>query len=253
MSLHKAIYPKKLHSWFLKSDVHRLEEGQDESEKPFVGQGSSAESDADDEEHARRPVPPRRSCYRSGVSVVAIASIVLLGMIAFSVLVKDSRSGKVPNAPKAQVQGGSVVTAHCGTTPEEAQDRGCFWDIMSFGWMHPSCFDQEESARWAAEYGPWEWYTERPSNATDLRPLTADELPHTPVVWTTQGYHVQHCLYVLKMIHLAAMAESPVSNEGIELGHTDHCTKLIANPELVDYGEVNTRVHLLFVQCVTLT
>ncbi|QKX63212.1 uncharacterized protein TRUGW13939_10381 [Talaromyces rugulosus] len=150
--------------------------------------------DSSDEEHLSLPVTRKRSYCRSGASVVGIVSVVLLEMVAFAVLVTDSRSGKVPDSRPPQAQGGSVVTAHCGTTPEGAKARGCFWDIMSFGWMHPSCFDREESARWEAEYGPWEWYSERPGNETDLVPLTAEELPYSPVVWKTQGYHVQHCL-----------------------------------------------------------
>ncbi|XHG08998.1 hypothetical protein AWENTII_012080 [Aspergillus wentii] len=228
----------------------RLDELPDEeAEKPFI---TPTSSESDDEVFH----PKQKPWYRHIIPIAGIAVALFLGMIAFSILINDSKSGSVPDAPQPQVQGGSVVTAHCGTTPEEAQERGCFWDIMSFGWMHPSCLDQAESAKWAEKYGPWKWYTERPDNTTseeDLIPLTQEELPYTPVVWTTQGYHVQHCLYVLKMIHLAAMKEGPVSNEGIELGHTDHCAMLIGNPELVDYEEVNTRVHLLFVQCVTLT
>ena len=227
-------------------------QNKDEAEKAFLSSRSSVDESGGEEPLALLPVR-KRSWGRSCLSVGGIACIVFLGMMAFAVLVRDSRSGKVPDSRPPQTQGGSIVTAHCGTTPEEAQARGCIWDIMSFGWMHPSCFDYEESAQWETQYGPWEWYSERPGNATDLIPLTAEELPYTPVVWTTQGYHVQHCLYVLKMIHVAAMAGEAVSNEGIELSHTAHCTKLIGDPELVEYAEVNTRVHLLFVQCVTLT
>lgn len=210
-------------------------------------------SDYEDDEKFGGEVVTSRPWYSLAIFIAALAAIFLLGAVTFSKLLSDSRSGKVPNAPPAPVQGGSVVTAHCGTTPQEAQDRGCLWDIMSYGWIHPNCFDKEESARWEAEYGPWAWYVDRPNNETHLAETPYDQLPYVPVVWTTQGYHVVHCLYVLKMLHLAGMSANPVSNEGIDLGHTDHCVKLIGDPEYVDYDDVNTRVHLLFVQCVTLT
>ena len=187
--------------------------------------------------------------------IVALGTLLVLASYTFVTLLSDSRSGKVPDAPVPQFQGGSEVVAHCGTTPQEAQERGCFWDILSFGWSHPDCFDKEESDRWFAEYGPWEWHMgpEKPSNLSASQPLSLEELPYAPVVWTTQGYHIVHCLYVLKMIHVAGMRNASVTNEGIELGHTEHCIKLVGNPEFVDYGTVNTIVHLLFVQCVTLT
>lgn len=151
---------------------------------------------------------------------------------------------------------------HCGISAQEAIDRGCLWDIMSFGWIHPSCYDKEESDRWAAKYGPFEWYVddgqpvdekEQPLNGTLTQPLSLDEIPFSQAVWTTQGYHVMHCLYLLKMVHVAALHDAPVSNEAVNLGHTDHCVGLIGNVDLIEYDVITTPVRLLFVQCVTLT
>ncbi|KAH8648272.1 hypothetical protein BGZ60DRAFT_534953 [Tricladium varicosporioides] len=186
--------------------------------------------------------------------------VILLGVLAVAKLHSDSLRGDIPGAPLPQAQGGTVVTAHCGTNPQEAQARGCLWDIMSFGWVHPSCWDPAESARMEAKYGPWEWYTDKPFNITDQVPdvtgqvpLKMEELPFEPIVWTTHGYHVQHCLYILKMLHLGGMSGGSVSNEGIELAHTDHCVGLISDPAVTPYQKINTKVNLLFVQCVTLT
>ncbi|PMD46155.1 hypothetical protein L207DRAFT_417719, partial [Hyaloscypha variabilis F] len=131
-----------------------------------------------------------------------------------------------------QNEGGSQVLAHCGTNLEEAQALRCIWDIMNFGWIHPTCFDQVESDRWYDTYGPWEWYTEKPGNGTDAVRLTPEQLPFTPVTYTTQGYHVQHCLYIFRSIHVAAINSGPITNEGSSLGHTEHCAKLMADPVL---------------------
>ena len=189
-----------------------------------------------------------------------ILIVTLFGVLTIAKLRSDSLSGDVPGAPIPQVQGGTVVTAHCGTNPEEAQARGCLWDIMSFGWVHPSCWDPVDSARMEKKYGPWEWYSGKPFNSTtelpDLTgqvPLKMNELPFEPIVWTTHGYHIQHCLYILKMLHLGGMNGGSVSNEGIELAHTDHCVGLASDPVVTPYEKVNTKVNLLFVQCVTLT
>lgn len=194
--------------------------------------------------------------YSLPLVVVLFASVLLLGSYAFYTLVRDINGGNISTTNstqvQGQVQGGNVVVSHCGTTPEEAQERGCFWDIMSFGWVHPDCYDKTESDKWIAQYGPWEWHMGTEGTSEVGRPLSEEELPYTPVVMTTQGYHIQHCLYVLKMIHVAGMKNGTVTNEGIALSHTDHCIRLMADPAFTEHTEVNTRVHLLFVQCVSL-
>ena len=98
-----------------------------------------------------------------------------------------------------------------------------------------------------------EWYDELPgTNSTELRPLTSEELPYTPIAFTTQGYHVQHCLYIMKMIHQAGMKRIPLVDEGVGLGHTEHCIELMTNENLVPMKLVNTRLELLFLRCVEL-
>jgi hypothetical protein len=196
-----------------------------------------------------------------GISLLVL-TILLAGVFMLNILDEDSRSGVVPNAPPPTPQGGSVVIEHCGLSSQEAIDRGCIWDIMSYGWIHPSCYDKKESDRWLAKYGPFKWYIDdgqqqdeksQPLNGTLTQQLSLDEIPYTQAVWTTQGYHVMHCLYLLKMVHVAALHSAPVSNEAVNLGHTDHCVGLIGKTDLIEYDAVTTQVRLLFVQCVTLT
>jgi hypothetical protein len=120
--------------------------------------------------------------------------------------------------------------------------------FMSFGRTHPKCYNKAESDAWIDVYGPWKWY--RDHNATEL--LTDEELPYEPVVFTEQGYHVVHCIYIFKLLHLAGMSGNLVTDEAIPLKHTDHCVKLIASPKYTDFQHINTRVDLLFARCVTL-
>ena len=194
-----------------------------------------------------------RLWFRRAMHVLILICTISLGVVVFTFLVSDRKSSNISTAPKPQNEGGSTILAHCGTNPQEAQARGCVWDIMSFGWVHPTCFSQEESDKWYAEYGPWEWYAEKPGNRTDAVRLASEQLPFTPLVYTTQGYHIQHRLYIFKSIHIAGINSGPVTNEGITLGHTEHCVKLIADPNIQPFEDVVTRVHLLFIQCVTLT
>ncbi|KAM3064756.1 hypothetical protein ACMFMG_012069 [Clarireedia jacksonii] len=224
---------------------------------------SSSVSSIDEEEYS---LPSQRQTQTQNKHriffISVLLAIVVLGAVTLTALTKDSHSGIVPNSPPPPSQGGSQVVAHCGISAQEAIERGCLWDIMSFGWIHPLCFDKEEADRWAAKYGPFRWYIddgqpvdekEQPLNETLTQPLSLDEIPFTQAVWTTQGYHIMHCLYLLKMVHMAALKNAPVSNEAVNLGHTDHCVGLIGNTELIEYDTITTPVRLLFVQCVTLT
>ncbi|KAG4433711.1 hypothetical protein IFR05_010792 [Cadophora sp. M221] len=138
-----------------------------------------------------------------------------------------------------EVQGGSRVIAGCGMSPEEAKEKGCVWDLMSYGWTHPACYNKAESEKWLAEYGPWKWYNDL--NATE--PIADEDLPNSWLVYAEQGYHVQHCLYILKLIHLAAMSGHLVTDEAIPLAHTGHCTKMMSSPKYLDFKHTNTKRH----------
>ncbi|TGO73956.1 hypothetical protein BELL_0318g00010 [Botrytis elliptica] len=237
------------------------EENNGSDEKLLTSTTSSSVASIDEEDSSSTEKETRQQTHHRIFFISSILAIVVLGAVTLTTLLVDSHSGVVPNTPSPPSQGGSQVVAHCGISAQEAMERGCLWDIMSFGWIHPLCFDKEESDRWAAKYGPFDWYVddgqavdekEQPVNGTLTQPLSLDEIPFAQSVWTTQGYHIMHCLYLLKMVHVAALNSDPVSNEAVNLGHTDHCVGLIGNTDLIEYDAITTPVRLLFVQCVTL-
>ncbi|WQF81104.1 hypothetical protein CDEST_06118 [Colletotrichum destructivum] len=176
------------------------------------------------------------------ISTGLITALLLL----LVVLQTDHTSKEVVSWP--EFQGGSRVVADCGYSPEEAKAKGCVWDLMSFGWTHPACYNKAESEKWLNDFGPWKWYLDL--NAT--QEVAEKDLPYTELVYAEQGYHVQHCLYVLKLLHLAAMTGHPVTDEAIPLAHTGHCTKMISDPAYLDFKHINTKVDLLLARCVTL-
>lgn len=238
-------------------------ESSESNEKLLLSARSSSSASIDEEEYSASPqVQAKPRGYHKLFFISGLTSILILGAVTLTILTRDSHSGVVPNTPPPPALGGSKVVAHCGISPEEAIERGCVWDIMSYGWIHPLCFDKEESDRWAAKYGPFEWFVDDqppldengfPLNGTLTQRLTLEELPFAPSIFTTQGYHINHCMYLLKLVHLAALHNAPVSNEAVNIGHTDHCAGIIGSSDLVPYDKITTGVKLLYVQCVTLT
>ncbi|KAF9696964.1 hypothetical protein EKO04_005065 [Ascochyta lentis] len=193
---------------------------------------------------------PRHSSRRSWlVSALIVGSTSLtLGLLAFILVIAQRRHPGSTVSLWPTYQGGSQVVEHCGNSPEEAQELGCVWDLMSFGWIHPRCFKPDESQMWLEKYGPWKWYYDL--NAT--QEIAPEDLTTTGRVYTEQGYHVVHCLYIFKLLHMAGMSGHIVTDEAIPLAHTQHCVDMISAPKYTDFKHVNTRVDMLFARCVTL-
>jgi hypothetical protein len=225
-----------------------------DEEDPIISEGDSGldttlEKRRLDETRTRRwdkSVHLRREFWPAvGASILAILLVITV------LITTTSRRGHIIYPDRWDVhEGGSRTYHHCGNSPEEAKTRGCVWDLMSYSWVHPACYNKAESDEWIANYGPWDWYPQR--NSTKSEVLKDEVLPYSPLVWTQQGYHVVHCLYIWKLLHLAGMNGHLVTDEGIPFQHTDHCVKMISNSTFTTFDTVNTKVHLGFGKCVSL-
>ncbi|KIW09344.1 uncharacterized protein PV09_00245 [Verruconis gallopava] len=137
----------------------------------------------------------------------------------------------------------------CGSSPAEAKAMGCIFDVMSFAWTPPQCYDHETSQMYLNRNGPWIFYLDH--NAT--QPLEFDTLSEHEVVWTEHSYHIVHCLYAWERGHMA-MNKGKGTLIPSELGsidHTRHCVDL-----LDDVGEaaapakkVNAIAYLVYDSC----
>lgn len=98
----------------------------------------------------------------------------------------------------------------CGNTFEEAEAVGCKFDIMTFVYTPPACYDEEEALGAMDETsdlapsratGTWPWW--RYENHTDPLPQTVEALKSIKPVWTNNVYHRAHCLYLWRVSHRA--------------------------------------------------
>ena len=161
----------------------------------------------------------RRRC--NFTTIIAVVSSVLAAILLFTVAALLDHSHPSINYVPAitdnvqvggwpLVEAGGNVIVDCGGTPAEAKDRGCVWDLMSFSWTHPACYNKNESETFLAEYGPWKWY-ENVDNKPGAEVLDESDLPYMSMVWTQEHYHIAHCTYILKLLHLAVSLSAPIS------------------------------------------
>jgi hypothetical protein len=94
---------------------------------------------------------PRSSVVESLKSVLIIvllmAGIVLVTITAvkqaFPTLYTQGTAA--PSVKMASNPALDIMESPCGSTPQEARDRGCVFDNIVFAWLPPRCFDEDLS------------------------------------------------------------------------------------------------------------
>lgn len=117
---------------------------------------------------------------------------------------------------------------NCGTTPAEARRRGCHFDMLSFAWQTPECFDGENTSAFLA-HDAWKFYTEFNSTTQTVGLATALKGDATLVVdWK---YHVTHCTYMWRQMHRAYAVRGWIDEHLDGYGHTLHCQATLLDRE----------------------
>ena len=153
----------------------------------------------------------------------------------------ESLSGNAPSYSASSLGPPSSGPLSCGSTPTEASANGCTFDIMAFQYVPATCYEERimvtslssESHLVPAETGEFPWY--RWSNFTEPVPQTAVDLSRYTDIWTTNDWHLAHCLYMWKLLsHAVGRAVS--GEEGVyvladatEPEHLAHCNALLAD------------------------
>jgi hypothetical protein len=156
--------------------------------------------------------------------------------------------GHGPHANHGSAHSNTGIVA-CGSSPAEAKAMGCVFDVMSFAWTPPQCYDHATSQQYLDRNGPWIFYLDH--NAT--QPLEFEDLSDHEIVWTEHSYHIVHCLYAWERGHMAMnMGKGTmIPGEMGSINHTRHCVDL-----LDDVGEaaapakkVNAIAYLVYDSC----
>jgi len=119
----------------------------------------------------------------------------------------------------------------CGRTPTQARDRGCSFDLISFAWQTPECYDSDLISEFAA-WDAWNFYTEPHGNVTMPQ---QDVLRGEQSLWVSWRYHDVHCTFMWRQMHRA-------------YNHTLHCQKMLLT-EGISPEAVFTRAAVIYPPC----
>ncbi|THY37881.1 hypothetical protein D6C98_10572 [Aureobasidium pullulans] len=134
----------------------------------------------------------------------------------------------------------------CGHNPVEARARGCSFDVSSFAWLTPECYNDELTHDFIS-WSNWTWYTnEESSDNTQLSIETAMlGEQDTFVDWK---YHMVHCTFMWRLQHLS-MERGWVGRHLVNFEHTMHCQHAL----LLDAHEnrdVRTPAYVMYPRCL---
>ncbi|OKL57306.1 hypothetical protein UA08_07391 [Talaromyces atroroseus] len=112
----------------------------------------------------------------------------------------------------------------CGNSPEEASRNGCRFDVISFSWLPPACFDAQLVDDFLAT-SKWQWYKDSETNTTI--PVAEVYQGQHELLYVSWDYHFSHCTYMWAKLHRAVLYGYPIDGYIGNIHHTAHCSDLL--------------------------
>ncbi|MCJ1301987.1 hypothetical protein MMC08_004788 [Hypocenomyce scalaris] len=134
----------------------------------------------------------------------------------------------------------------CGHSPVEARSRGCNFDIISFAWLMPECYNDSLTQEFIS-WSNWTWYTsEEPEDNTQLSFEVAKlGEEDTFVDW---NYHMVHCTFMWRQQH-AATENGWVGRHLVHYAHTVHCQHSLLQ-DAYENRNVRTPARVVYPPCL---
>lgn len=114
----------------------------------------------------------------------------------------------------------------CGTTPNEARENGCTYDVLGNIWVPTPCLDTENIVAFK-QMAPWLAYDS--SNATHQ--LTEEEMSEYMIpdaYWTPVREHMIHCALMWRRLHKGYERDRKLLDKHVlSYHHTEHCSQTL--------------------------
>lgn len=135
---------------------------------------------------------------------------------------------------------------NCGTTPSEARSRGCPFDILSFAWQTPDCYDHDNTEAFRTHNGTWSYFAD--IQGTRSRP-EEEAMAGGLQTFVTAEYHFTHCTYMWRQLHRAYTIRGYIDDHLDNWNHTLHCQRLLLARPTWQMADVNTVGRIIYPKC----
>ena len=133
----------------------------------------------------------------------------------------------------------------CGLSPEVARSRGCLFDILSFAWQTPQCYD-EDVIRDFLNVKEWDFYADESGNhQVEIGELENDVHGQVHVAW---DFHVMHCIYMRRQMLRSILDGRAMDSHLNSYHHTRHCVGTILDRE-IDLENLHTAAPVIYPSC----
>lgn len=137
---------------------------------------------------------------------------------------------------------------HCGTSPDEAKQLGCYFDMFSFAYYRPACYNKDLHDDFLAKHRhEIEW------RHMDYSPLPTEEVLkgiHIDLRPISGQFHDLHCTYEWLRLIWALAEERPLDKKLSKFKHSHHCsTNLLAKDKSGRNQTAHQTANILFGSC----
>lgn len=171
---------------------------------------------------------------RTGAVPMAIILFLTIALLYVRVPTRKATAGNMK----------SVVHRPCGNNAEDAEARGCIFDLGNFSWLPKECVDLELSREFLGSQKEWEFFPDR--NKTEN--ISVQEVARGDMQFFIDGrVHMAHCTYT--WLHFQkALANGNMIPGQHNLAHANHCGEVLTKHRK-DWEEVEIRVKIAFPDC----
>lgn len=130
----------------------------------------------------------RTLLIRQGTFLLGLSLAVLLGLSLVANLAPVTRQTTIP------------TWTSCGNDSTTARSRGCSFDLISFAWQTPECYDGELVSEFTSWKGNWTFYSD--VHLTELVDQSVAMQGETQL-YVKWEYHIVHCTFMWRQMHRA--------------------------------------------------
>ncbi|KAL8750569.1 MAG: hypothetical protein Q9184_006378 [Pyrenodesmia sp. 2 TL-2023] len=114
----------------------------------------------------------------------------------------------------------------CGSTPNEARALGCYFDMFSYAWYAPPCYDKDLHQSFLIQHRDdieWQHMDYSPLTTDDV--LTGDHWSLRPISRPISGqFHDLQCTYAWLRLIRALAQERPMDEKLLKFKHSQQCS-----------------------------